>query len=228
MNRTLSVIKLHQRDRFSWIFIPLIILGSSFIVNWLTSMMISEDSMYTGGIASLLVYIFGLGIIVVAQTFPFAISFSISRINYFTGTIVMALLVSFGSALLLLLMSIIENQLTNHWWSGLYFFHLPYLNDGNLLVQLLTLFLFTVHLFLWGFVFGSFYRKFKKSGMLILFLASGLGLTLGSYIITQNQWWLDIWKWITQHTAFGLSLWLIPFILLNALLSFLMLRRSTI
>lgn len=228
MNRTLSVIKLHQRDKFSWVFIPLFILGSSFIVNWLISMMISENTLYTGGIASLLVYMFVLGIIVVAQTFPFAISFSISRFNYFTGTIVMALLVSFGSALLLMLMSIIENQLTNHWWSGLYFFHLPYLSDGNLLVQLLTFFLFTLHLFLWGFVFGSFYRKFNKNGLLILFPASLLGFTLGFYIITQNQWWVDIWLWLTKHTAFGLSLWLIPFILLNALLSFLMLRRSTI
>ncbi|MGG4145253.1 hypothetical protein ABEW34_19250 [Paenibacillus algorifonticola] len=229
MNRTLSVIKLHRRDRFSWFFIPLLILSSSFVVNLLISWLIADtENMYTGGISSLLVYIFVLGIIVVAQTFPFAISFSISRFNYFAGTIVMALLMSLGSALLLLLMSIIENQLTNHWWSGLYFFYLPYLSDGNLLVQLLTLFLIALHLFLWGFVLGSFYRKFKKTGMLILFLASGVVLTLSSYIITQNHGWLDIWAWLIKHTALGLSLWLLPFILLNALLSFLMLRRSTV
>lgn len=228
MNRTLSVIKLHRRDKFSWVFIPLLILGSSFLVNWLISMMISEDDIYTGGVSSLLVYIFVIGILVVAQTFPFAISFSISRSNYFTGTIVMGLICSLVSALLLLVMSIIENQLTNHWWTGLHFFHIPYLSDGNLLAQLLMLFLLILHLFLWGFVIGSFYRKFRKVGMLIFALASLLVLTPVYYIITQNQWWFDIWAWLTKHTAFGLSLWLIPFILLNALLSFLMLRRSTI
>ncbi|WP_338553589.1 hypothetical protein [Paenibacillus sp. KS-LC4] len=228
MNRTLSVIKLHRRDKFTWLFIPLLIVGSSFLVNWLISAMISEGDIFTGGIGSLLVYMFVIGILVVAQTFPFAISFSISRSNYFTGTIVMGLLSSLGSALLLLMLSFIEHQLTSHWWTGLHFFHLPYLSDGNLLAQLLMLFLLILHLFLWGFVIGCFYRKFRKVGMLIFALGSLLVLTTVFYITNQNQWWDDIWTWITQHTALGLTLWLIPFILLNALLSFLMLRRSTI
>ena len=84
MNRISGVLKLHSRDKWSWIYIPAIILFSSFVVNLTVSyLFMNQEDMYTGGLTSIVIYLFVAGIIVVGKTFPFAIGMSIRRNRLF-------------------------------------------------------------------------------------------------------------------------------------------------
>ena len=111
MNRISSVLTLHYRDKWSWFYIPSIILFSSFAVNLIVSFLVtSQGAFYTGGVTSIFIYLFVAGIIVVTKTFPFAIGMSIRRVDYFTGSVVMGAIVSIVFATLIFLMAQLENQ----------------------------------------------------------------------------------------------------------------------
>ncbi|MCM3627917.1 hypothetical protein M3194_11135 [Paenibacillus glycanilyticus] len=226
MNRIGNVLKLHQRDKSAWLVIPGMILGSSFLVNLIVGFL-SGVEIYTGGLMSIFIYMLVLGIIVLPQTFSFAISFSIRRTDYFVGTALNAVIIGFFTAIGLLLLSAIEKA-TNYWGTGLHFFHLPYLTDGNLVQQFSVYFLALVMLFFWGFAIGSVFRKFRGIGMLVLTLASLLSTTLLTVLIISYDWLDNIINWFADLTAFDLSLWLLPFILCYAIVSFVLIRRSTV
>ncbi|GLX69981.1 hypothetical protein [Paenibacillus glycanilyticus] len=226
MNRVNNVLKMHQRDKFAWMIIPSMILGSSFLVNLIVGFL-SGVEIYTGGLMSIFIYMFVLGIIVLPQTFPFAISFSIRRTDYFLGTTLHAVTNGFLMAIGLLLLSAIEKA-TNFWGTGLHFFHLPYLTDGNIVQQFIFNFLTFVLLFFWGFIIGSVFRKFRAVGLFVLTLACLLATTVLTVVIISYDWWDNIANWIVDLTAFELSLWFLPVILCYAVISFVLIRRSTV
>jgi hypothetical protein len=168
-----------------------------------------------------------LGIIVMPQTFPFAISFSVRRTDYFIGTVLNALLSSLVWTLALLLLSSIE-EATNYWGVQLHFFSLPFLSDGNIAQEFLTDFLLLLTLFLSGLVIGSIFRKFRAIGLFITSLAAMVVTTLLVVLSTLNDWWDPIWNWLKDTTAFELSLWFLPIALCFAIISYLLIRRSTV
>ncbi|WP_201002662.1 hypothetical protein [Paenibacillus glycanilyticus] len=226
MNRIGNVLKMHQRDKFAWLIIPFMILGSSFVINLIVGFL-SGVGIYTGGLMSIFIYMFVLGIIVLPQTFPFAISFSVRRTDYYAGTVLHALISGGFTAIILLLLSAIEKA-TNFWGTGLHFFHLPFLTDGNIVQQFIFNFLALVLLFFWGFAIGSVFRKFRAIGLFVLTLACLLATTIMMVLIISKDWWDEIANWFMDLTAFGLSLWFLPIILIFAIVSFALIRRSTV
>ncbi|WP_042375059.1 hypothetical protein, partial [Neobacillus jeddahensis] len=131
-----SVLKMHTRDKWIWLYIPFIILFSSFFVNYIVSFILTDTEVYTGGASSIFIYLFVLGILVMAQTFPYALGMSVRRIDYFMGTSLMGLTSSFVMGIVLYILAQIEVY-TAGWGSKLHFFHLPYLNDGTFLEQII-------------------------------------------------------------------------------------------
>jgi hypothetical protein len=218
--------KLHNRDKHAWMTVPAGILASSFIVNLIIGYG-SGVAIYTGGLSSIFIYMLVLGIIVMPQTFPFAISFSVRRTDYFIGTVLNALLSSLVWTLALLLLSSIE-EATNYWGVQLHFFSLPFLSDGNIAQEFLTDFLLLLTLFLSGLVIGSIFRKFRAIGLFITSLAAMVVTTLLVVLSTLNDWWDPIWNWLKDTTAFELSLWFLPIALCFAIISYLLIRRSTV
>lgn len=218
---------MHYRDKWLWLFTPWIILLSSFLVNIVVASFIQEP-IYTGGLISLFVYMLVIGILTLAQTFPFALGLSQRRTDFFIGTSLMAILTSAAFALLLFLLSVTESKLTGGWGLGLHFFHLPYLNDGTVIEQLLIYFLGMLHMFFLGFVVSSIFRRFGRSGLFISSAVMFILYSISGLVITYNHWWGHLFNWFAEHTAFGLALWSLPLTILYAFLSFLMLRRSTV
>lgn len=227
MNHTVGMLKMHFKDKWLWLFMPWLILLSSFFVNVIIAFFIDEP-MYTGGLASIFIYMLIIGSVVLVQTFPFALGFSQRRTDYFIGTSFMAIIISAVFSLLLFLLSITEGDLTGGWGLELYFFHLPYLNDGTGIEQLWMYFVSILHMFYSGFIISSIFRRFGRNGLFIFAAVMFILISICSLLITYNQWWGHIISWITDHTAFELALWTMPLTILYALLSFWMLRRSTV
>ncbi|MEK3889311.1 hypothetical protein [Bacillus sp. FSL K6-3431] len=227
MKSVQSVLKIHSIDKWSWIYIPALILFSSFLVNLTVSYFVNSVKIYTGGVSSIFIYIFVAGIITVSQTFPFALGMSVRRKDFFIGTSLMGVLASIGIGVLIYVFALIENN-TSGWGTGLHFFHFPYVNDGNALQQIIIYIILLAFLFFSGFTISSFVRRFGGKGMLILSIST---LLLGGVILllfTHYQVWYDIFQWFTIHTAVQLALWLLPFIVFFLVASFLLIRRATV
>lgn len=223
-----SVIKIHTRDRWSWLYIPTLILSSTFLLNLIISHLLNDGvDMYTGGLASAFIYIFILGILVVVQTFPFALGMSIRRKDYFIGTSLMGLLSSVALGLLVFICATIEHN-TGGWGSGMHFFHFPYLNDGTVVEQIVMYILICILLFFFGFIISSFSRRFGGKGLLISALFSVLGISVTLVLLNYYDAWINIFNWFAKHTAVELTYWLIPFIIIFSLGSFFFLRRATV
>lgn len=227
MNAMTGVLKMHYRDKWLWFFVPWIVLLSSFLVNIVVAFFLNEP-IYTGGLASIFISMMVTGIIILIQTFPFALGLSIRRTDYFFGTSLMAIIISAAFALLLFLLSITESKLTENWGLQLHFFHLPYLNDGTAIEQLLMYFMLMVHMFYLGFIISSIFRRFGRNGLFVFAAAMFIFYSVCGLLLTYNQWWGSLFTWFAGHTAFEIALWSIPLTALYALLSYLLLRRSTV
>ncbi|MFB9278874.1 hypothetical protein [Cohnella cellulosilytica] len=225
MNRVAGIVKTHMTDAFSWLMLPWIILGSSFVINVIIGSLSGEE-IKTGGLASIFIYMLVIGIISVGQTFPFLISFGARRTDYFLGTTATAALVSVVTAVLLLVIGFIERA-TGHWGIDLYFFNVPYLTDGPLLTQFWVFFIIMMNLFFFGFVIAAIYRRLGRNGMFGVFLGVGLVFTVAFYLISYYDNWEPIWNWIWGISVLELANRLLVLTLLYAGLSYLLLRRAT-
>jgi hypothetical protein len=226
MNPISKVMKMHFRDKWVWFMLPWVILSSSFIINLIISFSV-EEPIYTGGISSIYVYLFVTGIIVPAQTLPFALGFSIRRTDYYLGTLGYTILVCIFNGLVLLVMSIIEENI-NAWGSEMHFFNLPYVSDGSVLAQFWVNFSLFMLSFLGGFLINSIYCRVGKNGMFLFFIGISALSTIGGYIITSVNGWSDVFDWISNQTAFELSLWFVPLYAAFALIAYGLIRRTTV
>lgn len=228
MSRISSVTKMHIRDRFSWFYLPWIILLSSFAVNLIVGLLLnSNENMYTGGIVSIYIYILVIGMTVLSQTFPLALGLSIRRADYFWGTAAAIGIVSAFIAILLQVFAIAE-RLTDQWGLKLYFFNLPYLSDGSILTQLGISFIISVHCFFFGFMITCIHRRFGVKGLFAFLISLFLLSSIGVLLCTYYHWWGDVYLSIIQYSALELALWTLPFSVMYAWLSYVWLRKSTV
>lgn len=228
MTRIAGVMRMHLKDRWSWFFIPWLILLCSFTINLIIAGIIDKP-VYTGGIASIYVFMLISGIISLPQTFAFAIGFSVRRKDYFLGTIATVAAVSLGSAILLFIFSLIESG-TGGWGVVLHFFHMPYLNDGSAFEQLWIYFGAMLHMFVSGFVISSIHRKYGRVGMYVFFAVLLLISTILGFLLTYYEWWDNIGRWVLEQapSASALTSALSLLTLVYIVLSYLLLRRATV
>jgi len=228
MNRIAGVMRTQLQDRWGWIFLPWIIMFSSFAVNLILGLTMQEEQFYTGGLASIYIYMLVIGILCVAQTFPFAIGFGIRRKDYFWGTTAVITVLSAGSAVVLWLLGYVESQLTGGWGAHLHFFHLPYLSDGSMIRQIWVNFSLLTHLFFLGFIISCVYRRFGRAGLFTFFITILLSMTITLALISYYSWWGDLWDWFVRFNSVELATGMFGLSLVYALVSYLLLRRSTV
>lgn len=226
MNRVASVVKMHNRDKWTWFIVPWLIMLSSFIINLVISSFV-DGPVNSGGIISIYIYMFVVGIVIPAQTFPFALGMSVSRKDYFLGTSAMIILTSVGSAVLLFLLGLTEGW-TDAWGSGLHFFHLPYLSDGPVINQFFVPLVILLLMNYSGVMIAALYKRTGRNGM---FITSGILLllvTVLGFLATYLNWYPTIFEWMNEQSAVDYTLWALPFTAIFAAASYLLLRRATI
>jgi hypothetical protein len=229
MNQISGVMKMHSRDKLSWIYVPWVyVLFFSFLVNIIIAFFLDgKTEIYTGGIASIYFYMLIAGGVIIRETFSFVVGLSVRRKDYFWGTLVFVALASALSAILLFLLSFLENQ-TNSWGVSLHFFHLPYLNDGGVVEQIWVNFVLLMFMYFLGFVLASVYRRVGPKGLLVLSIVTLLLLSVSAILFTYFEWWIPIFTWVSQYTAFELACWMTPVVVIFITLSFLLLRKATV
>lgn len=229
MNRVAAVVKIYARDRYGWIYLPWIILGSSFLVNLIIAFLAPEQ-IKTGGLASIYIYLLVAGIVSIAQTFPFAISFTVRRKDYMLGTIATMAGLSAVFAILLVLLAKLEADWFSGWGVDLTFFSFSYLTEGGLLGQWWVHFGYMMHLFMLGFLIGSIYRRVGRNGLFFVFIVLALVLMIAGYLIGYYEYWDNIGRWLRDDspTAVQLSWYLLPLTIVYGLIAYGLLRRATV
>lgn len=226
MNRITSVLKIHSRDKWSWFIIPSLVVLPSFFINLIISLFLDEP-LITGGLASIYIYTLAAGIIILTQTFPYALSMGISRKDFFVGTSIMIILTNIGFAALLFLLGITEGW-TNAWGSDLHFFHLPYLSDGPLINQFWIPFIILLFFHYLGLLIAATHKRTGRNGLFLIYGLFLFVVTIIGFLATYLNWYPTIFQWMGQQTAADYAIWMLPFIVLFAAGSYFLLRRATI
>jgi hypothetical protein len=228
MDLTINVIKIHVRNRLMWFLLPWAIVLSSFAINAIIGFLLGGNvTIYTGGLASIYLFMLVLGYMTLNDSFPFALGFSVRRTDYFLGTLVMVIGVGVISAILLTLLSLVE-VLTGNWGISLHFFHLPYVADGPFIAQFWVYFVAMIHFYMLGFVQASIYQRFGRAGLITFYLIVALLASIVTLLCAYYDWWPAIFLWFVQYSAFELASWIVLPTVVYMLASYLLLRKATI
>ena len=134
---------------------------------------------WVGGLASVFVIMFILGIQSVAQALPFGLALGLSRRTYYLGTVLLAVglaaivgvIVSAGQAI---------ERADDGWGLHMGFFRVPYLLNGPWYLTWLTSFVAVTLLYVYGMWFGLVYRRWSLIGLAAFLAAQVSVLVIGA------------------------------------------------
>ncbi|MCR8845012.1 hypothetical protein NQ117_15120 [Paenibacillus sp. SC116] len=222
MNRIQGVMTIYLREKWTWFWTPLIVLSSTLIPNLIISAFVDYFVSLTFIVASAsLVYMFVTGIVCVPQTFSFAISMQVRRKDYFFGSSLMAAMISAGLTVISLILLLLERKGSNRW--GLQFV------DGLNIIELFgIMFVLFMSCFYIGLMISSAFQRFKAKGLLTVLVILILTPCLIALLAAYESGWQSLYVWLTSIAIVELVLWSIPISILSSLLSYRMLRRSSV
>lgn len=227
MRRVLNVVRLQMINRATFIWVPLIVLAGAVVISVLIYAMIPVDSpKYGGGGQAPLWVFFAVGMSAMTLTFPFSQAISITRREFFIGTMLAAVIGSAFMGLLFLIGGGIE-LLTNGWGVNGWVFHLPDLwaaGAGGAFVIFFTLALF---FFVVGFTGATIYKRWGAMTITIVGVGIGLLLVAAAFIITRLELWMQVGRALGELGALGIALWGLVGVALLMVVSYLTLRRAT-
>lgn len=226
MSRTLNVIRLQLVNKQTFIWVPLIVLAGAVLVSILIYAMIPGDEpKYGGGGQAPLWVFFAVGLSAMTMTFPFSQAMSITRREFFVGTMITAVLGSAFMGVLFLMGGSIE-MLTNGYGVNGYVFHLPWLWEAGPLGAFVVYFALALFFFVVGFTGATIYKSWGPVVITVASLAVVLVLLVIAFIITRLELWEQVWFGILDLGALGLALWGLVVVAVLAGISFLAFRRA--
>jgi hypothetical protein len=207
MTTYINVVRYHLVERFNYLILPWAILvfvfGVDLAILALTPAGHSAHR-YVGGLASLFVLGFALGIISVTRSLPFGLALGLSRRTYYLGTALLAVVFAAVAGLVATTGQAIERA-SGGWGLDMGFFRVPYILNGAWYLTWLTSFVALTLLFSYGIWFGLAFRRWGLAG-LVAFLAAQISvLLIGALAATWTHGWHEIGHFFTTLSASGLT-----------------------
>ncbi|WP_337000594.1 MULTISPECIES: hypothetical protein [unclassified Microbacterium] len=226
MRRTLNVIRLQLINRQTFIWVPLIILGGATLISVLIYAMIPTDTAkYGGGGQAPLWYFFAIGISAMTLTFPFSQAMSVTRREFFLGTMLTAVLASTLMGILFLIGGGIEVATNGYGVNG-WVFYLPWLWEAGPLGAFVVYFTLALFFFVVGFTGATIYKSWGLTVLTISWIALALLLVGLVFLVTKLELWAQVWTGVVDLGALGLALWGLVATLVLTGVSFLAFRRA--
>lgn len=230
MNRALGVAKMQLINKWTFLGIPAIILGSAFALTLAIWAMLPASAVtgikYSGAGQAVMWYFFALGIQSLTLTFPFAQGLSVSRRNFFLGTVGLFTVVAAGVAALYVVLGQLELR-SNGWGMNGRIFALQWVADQPWFVQLFFYFVLMMFLFLLGFWGATLYKRWQATGLLVSGLSLALILVAAFGLITWQGSWAQVGSWIVSLTPLSLGVVALGLSAALGVGAFLTLRRAT-
>lgn len=226
MRRTLNVVRLQFINKQTFIWVPLIVLGAATLVSVLIYAMIPVDTpKYGGGGQAPLWVLFATGMTAMTMTFPFSQALSITRREFFLGTMLSAVLASTIMGILFLIGGGIE-LLTNGWGVNGWVFYLPWLWESGPFAAFLVYFTLALFFFVVGFTGATIYKSWGPTVLTVVSIGLALVIVGLIFLTTRLELWGDVFAGIMHLGALGLTLWALVAVAVFAGISFLAFRRA--
>lgn len=235
--RIINVARLHFVNKSQTIVVPWLIMAFIFavtlLIGWILRNSLSpaelaeagEGMQYSGAIGYFLVYMLVIAVMAISQTFPFAQSYSVTRKDFYLGTILAFAALSLVYSAAITVLGWIED-VTNGWGVGTVLFSPAYLSP-NLLERFYAAFVLFLFFFMTGIAVASVYVRWKVNGMLIFF-ASVAVLVLGLLALaTVTNSWGAVGAWFATTGFLGVVSWSLVPTALATVIGYLLLRRAT-
>lgn len=229
LNRTLNVVRMQLVNRQTFIWIPLIVLAAALAISLMIGAILIrsglEGVVLLGGNQAPLWYFLVVGIQALTLTFPFSQAMSVTRREFYLGTLLTAACSIAALAVLFLLTGRIE-QITDGWGINAYFSYLPWLWADGAAVAGLLYFAVGMLLFITGFVCATIYKRGGPLALVLALTAYTLALVGAIWLITVTENWPAVGEWIASLGILGLALWALALSAVLALVSYGVLRRA--
>jgi hypothetical protein len=165
---------------------------------------VSTTGRDTGGVASVFVMFFIIGLVSISRSLPFGLALGVSRRSYYAGTALLGVVLAAIGGLVLTATQAIERG-TDGWGASMHFFRVPYVLDGPWYLTWLTSFVALALLFVYGMWFGIVYRRWNLIGTMAFVAAQVTVLLAAVLIVTGAHAWPGVGHFFTSLTAAGLT-----------------------
>jgi hypothetical protein len=227
MTRTLNVVRMQLINRQTFVWVPLLILGGSLALSLLVFSMIPSDGVKYGGAAqSTYWYFLALGVLAMSATFPFSQAMSVTRREFYVGTIATAALASGILAAIFIVGGFIE-QVTNGWGLNGYYFYVEAMWANGWLGAWFTWFVIGMLFFVIGFWAATIYKRWGTFALTAVLVGIGALFVGVLWVIGNLNAWEQVFAWLGEQGVLGLSAWAVLLTAILAGVSFLTLRRAT-
>lgn len=229
MNRTVSVVRMQLINRQTYIWVPLLVLGGSFLITLaIYAILINagvDEAMYGGGAQAPLWYFGVVGIQALTLTFPFSQAMSVTRREFYLGTLLTAAMAGGALALIFVVGGLLERATGGFGLNG-YFFYLPWIWESGPLGAGIFYFTITMLFFVAGFWAATIYKRFGSVALTTVLVGIAALLVLALFLVGQAQAWAQMFTWFAEQGALGLAAWGMLLVVVLAGISYLTLRRA--
>ena len=210
MSRTINVVRMQLINKQTYVWVPLLVLGGAFLLTLAIYAMLETSGVtgpkYGGGAQAPLWYFCVIGIQALTLTFPFSQAMSVTRREFYAGT----LLTAAGSSLILAAIYVVGGYVedaTDGWGLNGYFFSLPWVWEAGPAVALLFWFTAAMLVFVSGFWAATIYKRAGSLVLTLVLVALGGLLVLWMFLVGRANAWAQVFEWFAAQGALGLSLW---------------------
>jgi hypothetical protein len=237
-HRIWRVVRLNLVNKWTTIWVPVMIMGFIWLVNYLIWWIIwaatpaaerahaMDGTQWSGGGFYVFVYMLVVGIQVISMTFPFALGYSVTRRDFWIGSALTFLMLSAGYAVGFTILSFIE-EWTNGWGLGGHLFTSVYFGGGGFWERLFIVFVTMAFFFFIGATSGTLFMRWRVNGLLIAAALLVLLLVGAVALITFTDSWPAVGDWFLRMGPTGVVAWLLVPTAIAALAGFFILRKST-
>lgn len=229
MNHAVNVARMQLINKWTYLGVPAVIIVASFLLSWAIWALIPNDGdsqLYSGAGQAVMWYFLVLGIQSLTLTFPFSQAMSVSRRNFYAGTVGLFALVALAVSAVYVVLGFVEDA-TNGWGVGGAMFSIPWVSDGPWIEPLVFYFIAMVLLFMIGFWAATVYKRWQVTGMVILWISVAAVLLGLVALATWTGSWASVGHWFTQQTPLTVSGWAALTCVVLAAGSYLTLRKAT-
>ena len=229
MSRTVNVVRMQLVNRQTYLWVPLLVLAGSLVVTLAIYGILSYAGVatpkYGGGAQAPLWYFAVVGIQALTLTFPFSQAMSVTRREFYAGTVLTATVTSALLALVFVIGGLFE-QATGGWGMNGYFFYLPWVWEAGPVAAGFVFFVLALLFFVFGFWGATIYKRFGNLWLTAVLVGLALVLVALAWAITQTQSWGTVIEWFVAQGALGLALWGVGLIAVLAVISWRTIRRA--